>query len=58
MALRKQPLVHVFPGEEAPRKPEPPPNRYIREGPPFPVLALALALAIPFVVGLIAFLVR
>ncbi len=52
MPLSKQPLVHVFPGDEAPRKPEPPPNRYIREGPPFPVLALA----IPFGVGLIAFL--
>lgn len=53
MALRKQPLIHVFP---APRKPEPPPNRYIRDGPPFPALLLALALGLPIAVGLVTFL--
>lgn len=42
MALRKQPLVHIFPGEEAPRKPGAPPNRIIRDAPP---------LALLFVVG-------
>ena len=42
MPLRKQPLVHVFPGEEALREPEPPPNRIIRD----PNLYVDLALVI------------
>ena len=41
LPLRKQPLVHVFPGEETPRRPEPPPNRIIRN-PPFPALPLSM----------------
>ncbi len=34
MPLRKQPLAHVFPGEEAPSKPEPPPNVILGAAPP------------------------
>jgi hypothetical protein len=51
--LRKQPLVHVFPGEEAPRKPEPPPNRILGAAPPgfarlliSAIVALAAALLV------------
>lgn len=40
MSLRKQPLVHVFPGEEAPLKPAPPPNRIIRDSPDLVIVAL------------------
>ena len=43
MALHKQPLAHVFPGEEAPRKPDLPPNPIIKDPNLWVDLALVVA---------------